>query len=70
MCVSALTAGLEESLGSSAKTTLQAIGAQEAALTAIARHTNKLKEAMDSEVNTHTHNHLNPHSAAEVNQVY
>uniref|UniRef100_A0A8C1H9Z7 MICOS complex subunit MIC60 n=1 Tax=Cyprinus carpio carpio TaxID=630221 RepID=A0A8C1H9Z7_CYPCA len=49
VCVSALTAGLEESLGSSAKTTLQAIGAQEAALTAIARHTNKLKEAMDSE---------------------
>uniref|UniRef100_A0A8C1XI52 MICOS complex subunit MIC60 n=1 Tax=Cyprinus carpio TaxID=7962 RepID=A0A8C1XI52_CYPCA len=47
--LSALTAGLEESLGSSAKTTLQAIGAQEAALTAIARHTNKLKEAMDSE---------------------
>uniref|UniRef100_A0A8C2J4V8 MICOS complex subunit MIC60 n=1 Tax=Cyprinus carpio TaxID=7962 RepID=A0A8C2J4V8_CYPCA len=49
VCVSALTAGLEESLGSSAKTTLQAIGAQEAALTAIATHTNKLKEAMDSE---------------------
>uniref|UniRef100_A0A8C2J2N8 MICOS complex subunit MIC60 n=1 Tax=Cyprinus carpio TaxID=7962 RepID=A0A8C2J2N8_CYPCA len=47
--LSALTAGLEESLGSSAKTTLQAIGAQEAALTAIATHTNKLKEAMDSE---------------------
>uniref|UniRef100_A0A671NSV8 MICOS complex subunit MIC60 n=1 Tax=Sinocyclocheilus anshuiensis TaxID=1608454 RepID=A0A671NSV8_9TELE len=49
VCVSALTAGLEESLGSTAKTTLQAIGAQEAALTAIAAHTNKLKEAMDSE---------------------
>uniref|UniRef100_A0A672TEM7 MICOS complex subunit MIC60 n=1 Tax=Sinocyclocheilus grahami TaxID=75366 RepID=A0A672TEM7_SINGR len=49
VCVSALTAGLEESLGSSAKTTLQAIGAQEAALTAIATHTNKLKEAMDSQ---------------------
>uniref|UniRef100_A0A672JTC7 MICOS complex subunit MIC60 n=1 Tax=Sinocyclocheilus grahami TaxID=75366 RepID=A0A672JTC7_SINGR len=44
-----LTAGLEESLGSTAKTTLQAIGAQEAALTAIAAHTNKLKEAMDSQ---------------------
>ncbi|XP_016314609.1 MICOS complex subunit MIC60-like isoform X1 [Sinocyclocheilus anshuiensis] len=47
--LAALTAGLEESLGSTAKTTLQAIGAQEAALTAIAAHTNKLKEAMDSE---------------------
>uniref|UniRef100_A0A672TH05 MICOS complex subunit MIC60 n=1 Tax=Sinocyclocheilus grahami TaxID=75366 RepID=A0A672TH05_SINGR len=47
--LAALTAGLEESLGSSAKTTLQAIGAQEAALTAIATHTNKLKEAMDSQ---------------------
>uniref|UniRef100_A0A673KXH8 MICOS complex subunit MIC60 n=1 Tax=Sinocyclocheilus rhinocerous TaxID=307959 RepID=A0A673KXH8_9TELE len=43
-------AGLQvESLGSTAKTTLQAIGAQEAALTAIAAHTNKLKEAMDSQ---------------------
>ncbi|XP_058653848.1 MICOS complex subunit MIC60 isoform X2 [Onychostoma macrolepis] len=47
--LAALTAGLEESLGSSAKITLQAIGAQEAALTAIAAHTNKLKEAMDSQ---------------------
>ncbi|XP_016305219.1 MICOS complex subunit MIC60-like isoform X1 [Sinocyclocheilus anshuiensis] len=47
--LAALTAGLEESLGSSAKTTLQAIGAQEAVLTAIATHTNKLKEAMDSQ---------------------
>lgn len=70
MCVSALTAGLEENLGSSAKTTLQAIGAQEAALTAIGEHTNKLKEAMDSQVNTHTHNHLNLHSADELNPVY
>lgn len=70
MCVSALTAGLEESLGSTAKTTLQAIGAQEAALTAIAAHTNKLKDAMDSQVNTHTHNHLNTHYADELIQVY
>nr|XP_055033756.1 MICOS complex subunit MIC60 isoform X3 [Misgurnus anguillicaudatus] len=45
----ALTAGLEETLGSSAKITLQAIGAQEAALTAINAHTQKLKEAMDSQ---------------------
>ncbi|KTG00666.1 hypothetical protein cypCar_00015962 [Cyprinus carpio] len=50
--LAALTAGLEESLGSTAKTTLQAIGAQEAALTAIAAHTNKLKDAMDSQVQT------------------
>nr|XP_005157248.1 MICOS complex subunit MIC60 isoform X1 [Danio rerio] len=47
--LAALTAGLEETLGSSAKVTLQAIGAQEAALTAIAAHTDKLREAMDSE---------------------
>uniref|UniRef100_A0A8C1QKF7 MICOS complex subunit MIC60 n=1 Tax=Cyprinus carpio TaxID=7962 RepID=A0A8C1QKF7_CYPCA len=47
--LAALTAGLEDSLGSTAKTTLQAIGAQEAALTAIAAHTNKLKDAMDSQ---------------------
>ncbi|XP_016386279.1 MICOS complex subunit MIC60-like isoform X1 [Sinocyclocheilus rhinocerous] len=47
--LAALTAGLEESLGSSAKTTLQAIGAQEAVLTAIATHANKLREAMDSQ---------------------
>ncbi|XP_052005565.1 MICOS complex subunit MIC60-like isoform X2 [Xyrauchen texanus] len=47
--LTALTAGLEETLGSSAKVTLQAIGAQEAALTAIAAHTHKLKEAMDSQ---------------------
>ncbi|XP_052470160.1 MICOS complex subunit MIC60 isoform X1 [Carassius gibelio] len=47
--LAALTAGLEESLGSTAKITLQAIGAQEAALTAIAAHTDKLKEAMDSQ---------------------
>ncbi|XP_056327818.1 MICOS complex subunit MIC60 isoform X2 [Danio aesculapii] len=47
--LAALTTGLEETLGSSAKVTLQAIGAQEAALTAIAAHTDKLREAMDSE---------------------
>lgn len=52
MSFSALTAGLEETLGSSAKVTLQAIGAQEAALTAIAAHTDKLREAMDSEVSS------------------
>ncbi|XP_056124923.1 MICOS complex subunit MIC60 isoform X2 [Rhinichthys klamathensis goyatoka] len=45
--LTALTAGLEESLGSSAKITLQAIGAQEAALTAITAHTDQLREAMD-----------------------
>ncbi|KAA0709107.1 MICOS complex subunit [Triplophysa tibetana] len=45
----ALTAGLEETLGNTAKVTLQSMGAQEAALTAIAAHTFKLKEAMDSE---------------------
>ncbi|XP_067312872.1 MICOS complex subunit MIC60 isoform X1 [Pseudorasbora parva] len=44
-----LTAGLEETLGSSAKVTLQAIGAQEAALNAITAHTDKLREAMDSQ---------------------
>uniref|UniRef100_A0A667XUH1 MICOS complex subunit MIC60 n=1 Tax=Myripristis murdjan TaxID=586833 RepID=A0A667XUH1_9TELE len=43
-------ASLEESLASSAKTTLQAIGAQEAALQAIGSHTHKLKEAMEAEV--------------------
>ncbi|XP_048032309.1 MICOS complex subunit MIC60 isoform X2 [Megalobrama amblycephala] len=47
--LAALTAGLEETLGSSAKITLQAIGAQEVALTAITAHTDKLKEAMDSQ---------------------
>uniref|UniRef100_A0A8C4GIC4 MICOS complex subunit MIC60 n=1 Tax=Dicentrarchus labrax TaxID=13489 RepID=A0A8C4GIC4_DICLA len=44
------TCSLEESLTSSAKATLQAIGAQEAALQAITRHTLKLKEAMEAEV--------------------
>ncbi|XDV36699.1 hypothetical protein PO909_006433 [Leuciscus waleckii] len=47
--LTALTAGLEESLSSSAKITLQAIGAQEAALTAITAHTDQLREAMDSQ---------------------
>ncbi|XP_039509586.1 MICOS complex subunit MIC60 isoform X2 [Pimephales promelas] len=47
--LTALTAGLEESLGSSAKVTLQAIGAQEAALAAITAHTDQLREAMDSQ---------------------
>ncbi|KAK7138477.1 hypothetical protein R3I94_013947 [Phoxinus phoxinus] len=47
--LTALTAGLEESLGSSAKITLQAIGAQEAALTAITAHTDQLREAMDAQ---------------------
>uniref|UniRef100_A0A3Q4GEV7 MICOS complex subunit MIC60 n=1 Tax=Neolamprologus brichardi TaxID=32507 RepID=A0A3Q4GEV7_NEOBR len=41
---------LEDSLASSAKATLQAIGAQEAALQAIMQHTDKLKEAMEAEV--------------------
>uniref|UniRef100_A0A8C4DVI0 MICOS complex subunit MIC60 n=1 Tax=Dicentrarchus labrax TaxID=13489 RepID=A0A8C4DVI0_DICLA len=48
--VKAVSASLEESLTSSAKATLQAIGAQEAALQAITRHTLKLKEAMEAEV--------------------
>ncbi|XP_040903845.1 MICOS complex subunit MIC60 [Toxotes jaculatrix] len=45
-----VSANLEESLASSAKATLQAIGAQEAALQAITQHIHKLKEAMDEEV--------------------
>uniref|UniRef100_A0A3B4ZCF3 MICOS complex subunit MIC60 n=1 Tax=Stegastes partitus TaxID=144197 RepID=A0A3B4ZCF3_9TELE len=44
-----LASSLEESLASSAKATLQAIGAQEAALQAITQHTHKLKEAMEAE---------------------
>ncbi|XP_059202046.1 MICOS complex subunit MIC60 [Centropristis striata] len=48
--LAAVSASLEESLGSSAKATLQAIGAQEAALQAVIRHTLKLKEAMEAEV--------------------
>uniref|UniRef100_A0A8B9KTI9 MICOS complex subunit MIC60 n=1 Tax=Astyanax mexicanus TaxID=7994 RepID=A0A8B9KTI9_ASTMX len=46
---SALSFNLEDTLGFSAKLTLQAIGAQEAALTAIGTHTHRLREAMDSE---------------------
>ncbi|KAI3352101.1 hypothetical protein L3Q82_020922 [Scortum barcoo] len=45
-----VSASLEDSLASSAKATLQAIGAQEAALQAISQHTHKLKEAMEAEV--------------------
>nr|XP_057919682.1 MICOS complex subunit MIC60 isoform X6 [Doryrhamphus excisus] len=45
-----VSANLDDSLASSAKATLQAIGAQEAALQAITRHTQKLKEAMEAEV--------------------
>lgn len=47
---SAVSAHLEESLARSAEATLQAIGAQEAALQAITQHTQKLKEAMEAEV--------------------
>ncbi|XP_070692719.1 MICOS complex subunit MIC60 [Pempheris klunzingeri] len=50
--LASVSAGLEEALGSSAKATLQAIGAQEAALQAIAQHTHKLKEAMEAEVSS------------------
>lgn len=49
-CFAAVSASLEDSLASSAKATLQAIGAQEAALQAITHHTQKLKEAMEAEV--------------------
>ncbi|AWP12604.1 putative mitochondrial inner membrane protein [Scophthalmus maximus] len=48
--VSSVSASLEDSLASSAQATLQAIGAQEAALQAITQHTLKLKEAMEAEV--------------------
>uniref|UniRef100_A0A8C2WSS9 MICOS complex subunit MIC60 n=1 Tax=Cyclopterus lumpus TaxID=8103 RepID=A0A8C2WSS9_CYCLU len=48
--VKAVSASLEDFLASSAKATLQAIGAQETALQAIARHTHSLKEAMEAEV--------------------
>lgn len=47
--LAALTAGLEQALGASANRTLHAIGAQEAALLAINAHTERLREAMDSE---------------------
>ncbi|TKS71962.1 MICOS complex subunit [Collichthys lucidus] len=48
--LTSVSASLEDSLASSAKATLQAIGAQEAALQAITQHTLKLKEAMEAEV--------------------
>ncbi|XP_058253941.1 MICOS complex subunit MIC60 isoform X3 [Hemibagrus wyckioides] len=47
--LAALSFGLEETLGASAKVTLHAIGAQEAALLSINAHTQRLREAMDSE---------------------
>lgn len=50
LCFPAVSANLEESLASSAKVTLQAIGAQEAAVQAITEHTYKLKAAMEAEV--------------------
>ncbi|XP_015257697.1 PREDICTED: MICOS complex subunit MIC60 [Cyprinodon variegatus] len=48
-CPAAVSASLEDSLASTAQATLQAIGAQEAALQAITLHTDKLKEAMEAE---------------------
>ncbi|XP_053284727.1 MICOS complex subunit MIC60 isoform X1 [Pleuronectes platessa] len=48
--VASVSASLEDSMASSAKATLQAIGAQEAALQTITQHTHKLKEAMEAEV--------------------
>ncbi|TNN58300.1 MICOS complex subunit Mic60 [Liparis tanakae] len=48
--VASVAARLDDSLANSAKATLQAIGAQETALQAIARHTHTLKEAMEAEV--------------------
>ncbi|XP_037118717.1 MICOS complex subunit MIC60 [Syngnathus acus] len=48
--LASVSGNLDDSLASSAQATLQAIGAQEAALQAIARHTQKLKEAMEAEV--------------------
>lgn len=53
MCLcssAAVSSSLEESLACSARAALQAIGAQEAALQAINQHTQKLKEAMEAEV--------------------
>ncbi|XP_041845967.1 MICOS complex subunit MIC60 isoform X2 [Melanotaenia boesemani] len=47
--VASLSTRIEESLASSAKATLQAIGAKEAALQAIIQHTQRLKEAMEAE---------------------
>ncbi|KAM9412892.1 MICOS complex subunit MIC60 isoform 3-T3 [Salvelinus alpinus] len=47
--LTSLSSNLEDALGSTAKVTLQAIGAQEAALQAIAQHTRQLREAMEAE---------------------
>ncbi|XP_038132110.1 MICOS complex subunit MIC60 isoform X2 [Cyprinodon tularosa] len=47
--LASVSASLEDSLASTAQATLQAIGAQEAALQAITLHTDKLKEAMEAE---------------------
>uniref|UniRef100_A0A674BHC3 MICOS complex subunit MIC60 n=1 Tax=Salmo trutta TaxID=8032 RepID=A0A674BHC3_SALTR len=46
--LTSLSSNLEDALGSTAKVTLQAIGAQEAALQAIAQHTRQLREAMEA----------------------
>ncbi|XP_008325938.1 MICOS complex subunit MIC60 isoform X2 [Cynoglossus semilaevis] len=48
--VASLSVTLEDSLSNSAKATLHAIGAQEAALQAITLHIHRLKEAMEAEV--------------------
>ena len=50
LCSIVVSDKLEDSLASSATATLQAIAAQEAALQAILQHTQKLKEAMETEV--------------------
>lgn len=47
--LASVSSSLEDSLASSAKATLQAVEAQDAALQAILLHTNKLKEAMEGE---------------------
>nr|XP_054594861.1 MICOS complex subunit MIC60 isoform X2 [Nothobranchius furzeri] len=47
--LASLSSRLEDSLASSAKATLQAIGAQEVALQAVTQHTRKLKDAMEAE---------------------
>ncbi|KAI1883827.1 hypothetical protein AGOR_G00236010 [Albula goreensis] len=45
--LASLSSSLEEALGSSAKTTLTALAAQDAAIKAISVHTQRLKEAME-----------------------
>uniref|UniRef100_A0A8C5H5K4 MICOS complex subunit MIC60 n=1 Tax=Gouania willdenowi TaxID=441366 RepID=A0A8C5H5K4_GOUWI len=50
--LASLSTSLDDSLANSAKATLQAIGAQEAALQAIAQHTLRLREAMEAEVSS------------------